>query len=74
MKVYVIKDSANFTHVSFNKDYKYCLLDLISPSKIIKEIEVNNYFDLGKVFNENSEELLEDAIVRIINELIGYNK
>lgn len=69
MKVYIIKDSANFTHVSFNKNYMNYL-----NSEVIKEIEVNNYFDLGKVFNENSEELLEDAIVRIINELLGGKK
>jgi|GEM_PF-3351641 hypothetical protein len=69
MKVYVIKDSANFTHVSFNKDYMKYL-----NGEVIKEIEVNNYFDLDKVFDENSEELLDDAIVRIVNELIGDNK
>lgn len=63
MKVYVIKDFDNFTYISFNKTFK--------SGEVIKEEEVNNYFELDYLFANYSEELLEDAIVRIVNEWLG---
>lgn len=66
MKVYIIRDFDNFTYVSFNKNFK--------SGEIIKEEEVNNYFELDRVFDNHSEELLDEAIVRIVNELLGDNK
>jgi hypothetical protein len=67
MKVYIIKDSANFTHITFNKN-------LYNYPREIKEVDVRNYWELEKLF-ENSEEPFEQyTLVRIINELIGGNK
>lgn len=63
MKVYVITDTDNMTYVSFDAMYK-------NGGTRFRNFEVNSWDELNDLFNKYSEEDIEEAYYRIINELL----